>query len=559
LTPRFRITPGPIAAPFERMCQRLDEINFVDALWTRRLDIWTQDQATQEKIRNRLGWLHAMDAVTPELARMHAVADAIRSEQLTDVVLLGMGGSSLAPEVLRQVLGGAPGFPRFRMLDSVDPDAVRRAFDHAATTLFVLASKSGSTIEPNVMAAEARRRIEAAGIADWGSRFIAITDEGTDLHKRAQTERFREIFVNPSDIGGRYSVLSLFGMVPAALMGANVNEILDAAREMEAGCRAADVAANPGCVLGAFMAAGALVGRDKLTVLLHPRLATFGLWIEQLVAESTGKQGKGLVPIAAGESPHLAIGPDRNVVAMTLAGEPPAVLLDPIREAGIPLLEIDVADTAALGAEFVRWEVATATAGLLMGINPFDEPNVQQAKDATRALLDEYRTTGRLPRRDPDAQIEDATLTLSTAAEQHLQGGTAERFLTVLRAGDYVGLLAYLPPDDDAFDSVLRQIRGTIRGTRGCATMFGYGPRYLHSTGQLHKGGANTGVFVVVTADTQDDLPIPGELFSFGVLEMAQALGDFESLDRTGRRALHIHLPRRDVDLLKRVFDRLTA
>jgi len=273
------------------MCKRLDDLEFVDALWTRRLDIWTPDPAIQATIGDRLGWLRAMDAVTPQLARVHALADAIRAEQLTDIVLLGMGGSSLAPEVLRRVIGVAPGFPRFRMLDSVDPDAVRSAFEHAGTSLFLIASKSGSTIEPNVMAAEARRRLEAAGVAHWGSRFVAITDEGTALHKRAQSERFREIFVNPSDIGGRYSALSLFGMVPAALMGADVERLLAGAREMETACRARNVSGNPGCMLGAFMAAGAEAGRDKLTVMLPERLASFGLWIEQLVAESTGKRG----------------------------------------------------------------------------------------------------------------------------------------------------------------------------------------------------------------------------------------------------------------------------
>ena len=539
------------------MSTRLEEIEFVDSLWTRRLDVWTADVPTQEIIRNRLGWLHAMDAVTPQLTRARALAESIRSEGLTDVVLLGMGGSSLAPEVLRQILGVAQGFPQFRMLDSVDPDAVRAAFEQAHTSLFLLASKSGSTIEPNVMAAEARRRLEASGIANWGSRFVAITDEGTALHKRALAELFREIFVNPSDIGGRYSALSLFGMVPAALMGINVDDVLAHARQMESACRAVDVSTNPGCVLGAFMAASEEIGRDKLTLLLHPSLSAFGLWVEQLVAESTGKEGKGVVPIALGGSPHLAIGPDRAVVVMTLAGSPSATLLDPIREAGVPLLEIDVPEPVALGAEFVRWEMATATAGLLIGINPFDEPNVKQAKDATRALLDQYQASGRLPRREPQQLIEDATLTLSTAAAEHLHGAPPDSFLTVLGPGDYAGLLAYLPPDREPFDSVLHEMTGTILGTRGVATMFGYGPRYLHSTGQLHKGGANNGVFVIVTADAAEDLPIPGEPFSFGVLEMAQALGDFESLDKTGRRALHVHLARRDVDLLKRVFDRL--
>ena len=537
------------------MCARLADIDFVDALWTRRLDIWTSDPATQEKIRNRLGWLHAMDAVTPQLPRMHALADAIRAEGLTDVVLLGMGGSSLAPEVLRQIVGVAPGFPRFRMLDSVDPDAVRSAFDRPGTSLFVLASKSGSTIEPNVMAAEARRRLEAAGIAQSGSRFIAITDEGTALHKRAQAEGFREIFVNPSDIGGRYSALSLFGMVPAALMGADVERLLAGAREMETACRARNISGNPGCVLGAFMAAAADAGRDKLTLLLTERPASFGLWVEQLVAESTGKQGKGIVPLTGERLTGISF--DRALVSCAFGSQRPNLPTDAAHDTRTPLFELEIPDEYAIGAEFLRWEIATATAGLLLGINPFDEPNVQQAKDATNELLKEYKATQRFGvQRKPYMDIEGAWLMPSEAAEEALLNDGVENFLNLVRDGDYLGLLAYLPPDSEPFDSALRNIRTSL-GSGSAPTMFGYGPRYLHSTGQLHKGGANNGVFIIVTADADEDLPIPGEPFSFGVLETAQALGDFTSLDKTGRRALLVHLERRDVNLLKRVFDRL--
>jgi hypothetical protein len=442
------------------------------------------------------------------------------------------------------------------MLDSVDPDAVNSALQNAATSLFILASKSGSTIEPNVMAAEARRRLVASAVPRWASRFVAITDENTALHRRARDERFREIFVNPSDIGGRYSALSLFGMVPAALMGANVDAILEHARTMESACRVADITANPGVALGAFMAAAASIGRDKLTLVLPKPLASFGLWVEQLVAESTGKQGKGIVPIT-GEPAGARLGSDRAIVSVSFAGEAPELPLDFVHQSNIPLLELGVPDESAIGAEFLRWEVATAAAGLLMGINPFDEPNVQQAKDATRALLETYRSTGQLPVRVSHGDVDGVRLTLSAAAEQELQGVGAERFLRVLRAGDYFGLLAYVPPYREPFDSAFQDVRASVGGASGCATMFGYGPRYLHSTGQLHKGGANNGVFVIVTAAVQADLAIPEEPFSFGVLEMAQALGDFESLDRTGRRALHVHLPRRDVDLLRRVFDRL--
>jgi hypothetical protein len=304
------------------------------------------------------------------------------------------------------------------------------------------------------------------------------------------------------------------------------------------------------------MAAAAEEGRDKLTLFLPVRLASFGLWVEQLVAESTGKEGRGIVPIT-GERPS-GITSDRAIVLVSFGGEPPEFPpLDGLRDLNTPLLEIDVPDASAIGAEFLRWEMATATAGLLLGINPFDEPNVQQAKDATRKLLDEYRSSGRLPVREPHEDVKGAKLTVSAAADDALDDDGLEYFLDVLHSRDYFGLLAYLPPDREPFESLLRQIRADVGGSG--ATMLGYGPRYLHSTGQLHKGGADNGVFVIVTADAEEDLPIPGEAFSFGVLEMAQALGDFESLDRAGRRALHIHLPRRDVRLLRSVFDRLLA
>jgi glucose-6-phosphate isomerase/transaldolase/glucose-6-phosphate isomerase len=555
----FDIAAGPLAIPFAVACAQLEQASFADALWERRLDVWTSDPTTQQKIANRLGWLSALDFITPHLPRLREVAAAVRTAGFTDVVLLGMGGSSLAPEVLRQVLGIADGFPRFRMLDSVDPDAVRAAFDRPATTLFVLASKSGSTIEPNAMAAEAQRRVREAGHASWGPRFVAITDEHTPFHKRAIAEQFRHVFVNPADIGGRFSALSFFGLVPAALMGADVDAIVAAAREMEQACRVRTIADNPGLALGAFLSAGAQHGRDKLTLLLPDRLASLGLWVEQLIAESTGKHGKGVVPIA-GERPDAPIGSDRIAVAVRIGAEdPPEEALARARDAGVPLATLYMPDATAIGAEFLRWEVATAAAGLLMKINPFDEPNVQQAKDATRTLLDAYAAQGRLPVPEAHASAGGARLTLSAAAEQALSGAPALSFLQLIQPGDYFGLLAYVPPDDESWRATLGDVRAAIGSARSCATMFGFGPRYLHSTGQLHKGGANNGVFAVITAAAEADLAIPGEPFSFGVLEMAQALGDFQSLDRAGRRAIAIHLPRRDPQLLRTLIAAMTT
>ena len=548
--------PATIAAGIEQAFDRLSRSAFADALWSRSLDVWPNDAAARKVIANRLGWLDAPDEAAAHLPRLREFAGRVRDEAFTDVVLLGMGGSSLAPAVLRRVIGIAPGFPRFRVLDSVDPDAVRDALEAAATSLFVLASKSGSTIEPNVMAAEAQRRIRAAGIAEPGSRFVAITDEGTALHQRAGTEHFRDIFVNRPDIGGRYSALSFFGLVPAALMGIDLDALLAAARDMAAACRARDPRTNPGLALGAMMAVAAQAGRDKLTLLLPPPLEAFGLWVEQLVAESTGKHGKGVLPVA-GESSDAPFGDDRAVVAVEIGGAGPAAAsLQRAHVTNAPVVTLTMPNALALGAEFFRWEFATATAGYLLDINPFDEPNVQQAKDATRELLDAYTAQGRLPVPESQAAIEGARITLSHAAQEVI-GDFPTSIGRLLRPGDYFSLLVYLPPDDSPLAAPLEHFRAAIAAKSGCATTLGYGPRYLHSTGQLHKGGPNSGVFFIVTATAAADLPIPGAPYSFGVLEMAQAAGDFKSLDRAGRRAIHLHLPARDARVLLAVTNHL--
>jgi glucose-6-phosphate isomerase len=551
--PAFAIEPGPLLTALEDSYARLDRRRFADALWRKQLDVWSADPAVQSLIATRLGWLDALNVVTPQLPRLRAFADAVRRDGFTHVVLLGMGGSSLAPEVLRQVLAAPSSTPSFAVLDSVDPDAVRAAMAHAATSLFIVASKSGSTIEPTTMAAEAKRRVIGAGHTQWASRFVAITDEGTVLHRRATADGFRDVFVNPSDIGGRYSALSLFGMVPAALMGLDLDRLLAGARAMDSACRIAPGHDNPGLALGALMNAGFERGRDKMTLLLPARLESFGLWVEQLVAESTGKHKKGIVPIA-GESAEMSIGDDRIFVVVRVGDETPdPALVDRAKASGAPAITIQLPDLYALGAEFLRWEVATATAGLLMTINPFDEPNVKQAKDATSALLKVYEQRKQLPLPEPHAEVSGVRLTLSEAAQAALNGAPATSFLRVIGPGDYLCLLAFLPPDDTRFDVVMKEFR-TKSGVRGrCATMFGYGPRYLHSTGQLHKGGANNGVLVVIVAEADEDLTIPDHPFSFSVLETAQAVGDFQSLDREQRRALLVTLPRRDPELLRRV------
>ena len=550
------LSPGPLAQTI-RTYRALAE-RAAAGLFRRDPSTWTSDAAVQQKIANRLGWLASPAAMTESIARLRTFSDRVRRDGIGDVVLLGMGGSSLAPEVLRAILGVVPGWPRFRMIDSTDPAAVRSVEASPDRTIYVLASKSGTTIEPNSLAAHFRQELEHAGVARWADHFVAITDEGTELAARAHRERFRDLFINPADIGGRYSALSFFGLVPAALMGHDIEALLGWGIAMldEAGA-VEDAAVNPAVGLGAAMGSAARIGSDKMTLVVPPQFEPFGLWIEQLVAESTGKQGVGIIPIA-GESVAApeAYGIDRLFVHVRVgsADETHAPAVGALRAAGAPIVTVDVAEPLAVGAEFMRWEIATAVAGAILDVNPFDEPNVQQAKDATRVLLEGYKKDGHLPPIAGDAPVAGARATLSAAARA--AHADPNRFLARIAAGDYFGLLAYLPPGE-LLEAEVARFRRAVRERTRAATMFGYGPRYLHSTGQLHKGGASNGMFLIISASPRSDVAIPGQAFSFGTLELAQAIGDFQSLDAAGRRALHVHLPAPDATALKAVFDAL--
>ncbi len=544
------VEPGPLAA------QLAGDVRFAEraaqALFRHDPSAWSADPDVQRRIGARLGWLNAPLAMADQLDRLTACADAVRRDGFEHVLLLGMGGSSLAPEVLRAVLAHDDARPRFRMLDSTDPAAVRAAATPPDRTLYVLASKSGTTIEPNALAAHFRGRLEHAGIANWGSHFLAITDPDTALAGLATAERFRDVFLNPSDIGGRYSALSFFGLVPAALMGIDVASLLGWGIAMLSAAEDGGQGglANPAVGLGLAMATAARAGRDKLTLRLPESLEAFGLWIEQLVAESTGKLGTGIVPIAGEpEGPADAYGQDRFFVQFAIGGR-----TSPADDASTglrPSAFVALPERLALGAEFVRWEIATAIAGALLHVNPFDEPNVQQAKDATTSLLDRVRAQGALPVPPPDRTDNGIALTLTTAARQRLGGQRPESLLALAQPGDYVSLLTYLAPSVE-IELEARRFRQAVRDRTRAATMVGYGPRYLHSTGQLHKGGPPSGVFVLVTATPIEDVAIPGQPFSFATLELAQALGDFTSLASAGRRALHVHLPAPDPALLAR-------
>ena len=558
----FRFAPGPVAAQAATDLAAAERA--ARGLWRRDPAVWSSAGEVQQKIANRLGWLSSPQLMSQNLARVKSFADGVKRDRFTDVVLLGMGGSSLAPEVLRAVLGGGSGWPRLQMLDSTDPAAVRAVAPPLERTLFILASKSGTTIEPNSLAAHFRHELERAGIARWSRHFLAITDEGTALASRAHADGFREAFINPSDIGGRYSAISYFGLVPAALMGQDVGALVGWALAMLSASMEGTAAAqhDPAVGLGLAIAAAARAGRDKLTLLLPRRLEPLGLWIEQLIAESTGKEGVGVVPIS-GEplAAPASYGDDRLFVHVRFAGEAAAGATDDrlrALEAGAPLVTLEMAEPAALGAEFVRWQIATAVAGAVLGINPFDEPNVQQAKDATRALLERYQSDGVLAAPGPDQVLQGTSLTASAAVRKELKDVAAKGVLQLVRPGDYVAVLAYLGPDP-AIAGALQEFRVAVRDRTGAATMTGYGPRYLHSTGQLHKGGPNSGVFIVITATPQPDVPIPGEPYSFGTLELAQGFGDFASLDAADRRALHVHLAAPEPGALRSILDTLLA
>ncbi len=554
---RFALWPAALATLVDERLRQFERARIVEGLYAKRTGLWSADPAVEAKIANRLGWLGAPDWVLPSLPRVQAFADGVRASGVAHVVLLGMGGSSLAPEVIRSVMGVAPGWPAFRMLDSTDPAsvlAIGRAID-LPRTLFLLASKSGGTIEPNAMAAYFIGGLEAVGVPRWADHFVAITDEGTALHRRAIEESFRDVFVNPSDIGGRYSALSFFGLVPAALMGHDPAVVVDWARAMLWLCGPQrPLATNPAALLGVAMASGALAGRDKLTLCTPPALAAVGLWVDQLVAESTGKQGRGVVPVAGetvGEADEY--GADRLFVHLDCADQPDGATRDRLRllaSAGAPFVQIGLAEPAAIGAEFVRWELATALAGVVLGVNPFDEPNVQQAKDATGRLLAAHEAGGTLAHAVAPATLTSHAAWLSGAAAAGLGEGAADRFLSLLGPGDYFAVLAYLGPDLRLLEP-LDALRAAVRARTRCATTFGYGPRYLHSTGQLHKGGPNSGVYLVVSADAAANLQVPGQAFTFGVLEQAQAIGDFDSLDAAGRRALHVHLAKPEAAALR--------
>ncbi|MEO8519776.1 MAG: glucose-6-phosphate isomerase [Acidobacteriota bacterium] len=530
--------------PAARLADTLVSDRIASRIWSRDIGVWgaSPSSADAKSIDTRLGWLDVPATMAPELDRVVALAEAVKSEGIASVYLLGMGGSSLCAEVFRQVLGVASGYPELVVLDTTDErtlvQVAARLEPHAA--MFLVSSKSGGTVEVASMERFFWGRMSPALGEATGRHFIAVTDPGTALFQLATSKRYRDVFVNPPDIGGRFSALSLFGLVPAALIGAPVRDLIAGAAAMAEGCRQ-DNHANAGLELGAFIGAAVSEGRDKLTLALSPRLASLGLWIEQLVAESTGKHQTGALPVV--DEPlgrPDAYGADRAFVAIaTEVDAPDAARLDALEAAGHPVLRLTTR-IDSLGAEFFRWEFATAVAGAALGINPFDEPNVSEAKDKTRALLASFASAGSLPEAAP-AAADDRVAVFSSRFAAATPSAVVRSAVDSLNPGDYVAFLSYLPADGDVASAV-GEVREAIRARTHAASTFGVGPRYLHSTGQYHKGGPNKALAFVITADDGSSTAIPEAGYSFSVLKRAQALGDVETLDAHGRRTVRIHI-----------------
>lgn len=526
---RISVKLGALQQTVDAALEDMASAHVIPRLWAKDHRLWKDDP---REISNRLGWLTVIEEMKPQVPRLTGLAREIRAEGVTDVVLLGMGGSSLGPEVLRCTFGSARGFPRLHVLDSTVPGLVREVTQaiRPAKTLFILASKSGGTIEVMSLYAHFRALVAKTKGNRGGAQFIAVTDPGTGLAQLAQTEQFRTTFINPPDIGGRYSVLSLFGLVPAALIGLDLTTLLGRGEEMATACGMTVAPPfNPGALLGAVMGTLGRSGRDKVTLIASPKVKSFGLWAEQLLAESTGKEGKGLIPIA--EEPlaqPVAYGRDRLFVYLRLNGDANTLTdrhVKALERAGQPVVRLTLRDRYDLAAEFFRWEFATAIAGRILSIHPFDQPNVQESKENTSRILDEVTLRGALP---------------------VVPTGTLADLLAKAAPGKYLAILAYLRFSSKA-DQAIKALRKTLLVRHHLPTTAGYGPRYLHSTGQLHKGGPNAGLFLQLLERMVPDVPVPGKPYTFGTLAQAQAIGDFQSLQTHQRPVVHIEIGKQGV------------
>src|SRR5438132_139538 len=544
-----RMLPAELEKQVRKTLEEWAVAGKVRQLWARDATLWTgADEASW------LGWLEIAGVQVRRMDDLRRLAEDVRSLGFTRALVLGMGGSSLAPEVLKETFGRLDGFPEVLVLDSTDPaqvKALERKVD-LAKTLFIVSSKSGTTLEPNLFKEYFFERArQVVGAERAGGQFIAITDPGSRLQGLAEADRFRRVFLGEPSIGGRYSALSNFGMVPAAIMGLDVARFLERAEEMAEACAASvPVEKNPGAVLGVTLGVLASHGRDKVTLIVSPAIHDLGAWLEQLLAESTGKEGKGLIPVDREKvGPPAVYGQDRVFVYVRLeSGSDPGQdnAVSALEQAGHPVVRIALRDAYDLGQEFFRWEIATAVAGSILGINAFNQPDVEASKIATRKLTSEYEKSGSLPPETPFFSADGISLFSDEANISALKGdaslvGYLRAHLNRLQPGDYFALLAYIEMKE-AHEKLLQDARAAVRNAKRVATCLGFGPRFLHSTGQAYKGGPNSGVFLQLTCDDAIDVAVPGQKYTFGVVKAAQARGDFAVLAERGRRALRVHL-----------------
>lgn len=509
--------------------------NFVKRLWEKDATLWKTEEKHIEIIKNSLGWLDIPYKMLTKIQEINSFVEEIKDEGFKYAVLLGMGGSSLAPAVY-QSLFQKKNYPRLFVLDTTHPETilrVRKAID-IKKTLFIFSSKSGGTIEPNTQFKYFWAELKKSKIKNPGNNFIAITDKNTSLEKLAITNNFRKIFINPSDIGGRFSALSYFGLVPAALCGSDIKTILEKSIKTADLCQLQQVSENPGFILGAFMANAYFQGKDKLTLILPKQLKMLGLWIEQLIAESTGKEGKGIIPIS--ETQELSnYSEDRAFVYFNPKSEIPD---------NFPYYISNLKDNYDIGCEFFKWEIATATAGYFLKINPFDQPNVQESKTLTVEILKNIET-GKKIEDKPDYIFDEVLYYLWQNDEifntEKDPKNIFENILTKAKKGDYIGILAYLDENSEN-DNSLKTLVKNITEVTGLACFYSYGPRYLHSTGQLFKGGKENGLFIILTSKPKKDIKLEGEKYTFGDLNIAQAIGDFKAIKGKGRKVIRIHM-----------------
>ena len=523
--------------------------NKVARLWQKDASLWSN--ADESKW---LGWLTITNEQLANLDTLKQLAEEVKKAKFKHVLLLGMGGSSLCPEVLRMTFGKIAGFPELHVLDSTDPaqiKAIEKKVD-LKKTLCIVSSKSGSTLEPNIFKQYFFERVgKAVGDKVAGSRFIAVTDPGSKMQQVAEDDKFWRIFAGDPSIGGRYSALSNFGMVPAAAMGMDLGKFLRTTQEMVKACGASSTAdSNPGVLLGNILGVAANHGRDKITIITSPGISDLGAWLEQLIAESTGKIGKGIIPVDREKLAKPSVyGSDRIFAYLRLANKPNKAqdaAVAAIEKAGHPVVRITLPNVYALGQEFFRWEIATAVAGSIIGINAFNQPDVEASKIETKKLTSQYEATGSLPPESPFFIAKDAKLFADDKNSAALSGGKSlneilKTHLSRIGAGDYFAVLGYIPMNAQN-EKALQTIRVSVRDAKKVATCMGFGPRFLHSTGQAYKGGPNSGVFLQITCDDASDLAVPGQKYTFGVVKAAQARGDFAVLAERGRRALRVHL-----------------